>query len=146
MERAAQIGLLFVAALVAGIWAPVGARAQPSENVLALTGSDARTWVFERFDVLMGGSARCTAGETWRFTRQGAVEVQICKAGRTVTRSTSWTIVGSDRLDTVIEVDDVRYHLRIWTDKTLTYMRLRSVPQIRTQPRESREFLLEEIQ
>jgi hypothetical protein len=111
-----------------------------------LVGENTRTWIFKRIEVVMGGSGRCTSGETLSFSADHKVEIKICENQHLVTKSLNWSLSQEGSLDLVVMIGATPYSLTFWRKGSATFMRLRTLTDTRITPRVSKVFLLEKAE
>jgi hypothetical protein len=96
-----------------------------------LAGAQWREWTLHRFEMTMGPSGACTAGEVYRFSADHAVTIRRCRDGHVESQSDKWSISEEGEVDTFVMIGSQRYHLFFKKDNGVESMRLEIRPNIK---------------
>jgi hypothetical protein len=145
---ARKVRHVFVLGLIAFVYlsrSSTLAATDPAQEITKqLAGSDARKWVFAKFDTFMSAK-RCKHGETYLFTVQHFVTISSCGVdGRVHDEIKQWSIETQDPRETRVKIGDEWYVLIFWKTTKEQFMALRTKGNSKVEPTVDKEFRLAE--
>ncbi len=119
------MGMTVFAALVAVPYIALAADADLRTAIQEMTGGTSREWVKTIVQTVMGDGNRCTAGETYTFSKDGKATILNCGSQGILTkREVSWSL-GEDGIDKVLTLDGQKYLVAFRKAGGVHEMRLR---------------------
>lgn len=108
-----------------------------------LAGTQAREWVFQKFDTFMSAGKKCRRGESYRFKADHTVTISRCFAGEVQEETMQWSIEG-DALETRAKLGPTWYLLKFWDTRKGHFMMLRTKTFTKTEETVDKTFRLAE--
>jgi hypothetical protein len=97
----------------------------PENFATKLAGTTHRTWVFERFERIMGAGMRCVQGDTLEFFADQTVLVSRCIQGKISSEKQNWSLQ-DEGIDHWITIGSEQYLLLFTSDNKTMTLRKRS--------------------
>jgi hypothetical protein len=108
-----------------------------------LAGTEAREWVFQKFDTFMSAGKKCKKGESYRFNADHTVNISRCFDGQVQDETMQWSIE-SDAVETRLKLDSTFYILKFWNTRKGHFMMLRTKASTKTEETVDKTFRLAE--
>jgi len=108
-----------------------------------LAGTQAREWVFQKFDTYMSAGKKCKQGESYRFKADHSVTISRCADGQAQEETMQWSI-DSDPLETRLKLGSRSYILKFWNTPKGHFMMLRTKATTKAEETVDKTFRLAE--
>jgi hypothetical protein len=108
-----------------------------------LAGTEAREWVFQKFDTFMSAGKKCKKGESYRFKVDHTVNISRCVDGQLQDETMQWSIE-SDAVETRLKLGSTFYILKFWNTPKGHFMMLRTKASTKTEETVDKTFRLAE--
>ena len=107
-----------------------------------LTNDQQKEWIFERYQVVMGGSEDCEKGKAYTFKSENKVEYKECADGKWSRTENAFTLEEESSYDWWITIGETRYYLVLTKTSGYHQVKLRTLKDAKSHTDESLDIIL----